>query len=722
MSSSGLFLEEDKENSDNSKTPKRSASKKTFESERPATCCNEAATTTITWSEFEGTQSKRLAQKLPLVVACGQKVILDQSPGKRLSGLQVEGELEVKDGRSIHLITEFIFVCGKFSIGSHVRPHMSRLLIELVGQTPVRWQGKSFGNTGFVTYGGQLSIRGASCNRTIVTHLSKNLKQSQGGSNLAKGYKSVSQSSRGHWRRAASKAVDQRYGKWSVMSTKRQVNPWWQVQFAGTAASRPIGRVVITLYSRYRKFFGWGAEVGLSNKPCTSNSVFPCRGRRCERIRPKWSKCSGDIKICGRIEGAPTGDVYSVNCKGQHGTYLFVRLPGSKPRLLSISEIEIQAADTGVLTVVDEPTMWRKGDRLLVTSSSRNPWESETVEVTGVKGKQVNFKGNLKHVHSGHETGLIRSEVVQLSRNIEIRGEWACSSGKFSAKPRCGHFMIAHTNHGLVCGVEFRNLGQHTVEGRYPLHIHLPGDSPSLLVKDNSLWKNHNRGIVMHGVNRMTVEGNSCYRTNGHCFLTEDGSEQHNIIKGNIGILPSNVNWGCSSTHDGTFTCPDRSDNDVNAFWIGNPNNIFIGNVGIARNKAFRIETRHVMGIVRREFPEEAKKIGRNGKIKNSVKMGLFKDNMAHSSGFGLFNYPRMNLPNNAERGYEGFVAWRSGVGISVHNGQPLKIDGARLVQVDIGIRAGTTGARVHLSNTQFHAAHSGSLPFVMKGDRKSVV
>jgi len=166
-----------------------------------------------------------------------------------------------------------------------------------------------------------------------------------------------------------------------------------------------------------------------------------------------------------------------------------------------------------------------------------------------------------------------------------------------------------------------------------------------------------------------------------------------------------------------TFTCPDRSDDSANAFWLSNTNNVVVGNVGIAQHIAFRIETRHVMGLVRRRFPLEAEKVGRRGKLKGNIRLERFQDNVAHSSRFGFFNYPLLNLPNGAERGYEGLVVWRCGTGISVHNSkQPLLINDTRLVEVGVGIRAGQSRARVALSNTQIIARDPDQLAFCDEG------
>jgi len=156
---------------------------------------------------------------------------------------------------------------------------------------------------------------------------------------------------------------------------------------------------------------------------------------------------------------------------------------------------------------------------------------------------------------------------------------------------------------------------------------------------------------------------------------------------------------------------------NANAFWLPNPNNFVVSNIGISPGIAFRIETRHVMGKVRRDFPLEAKKVGRNGKLKGQTAMGRFKDNIAHSSDSGFFNYPLLGLVNGDKRGYEGLVAWRNAVGISVHTARKeLIIEDARLFQNFVAVRAGTSKARPALRTSQIVAASPSSLPFVMKG------
>lgn len=280
--------------------------------------------------------------------------------------------------------------------------------------------------------------------------------------------------------------------------------------------------------------------------------------------------------------------------------------------------------------------------------------------------------------------------------------------------------MIAHTKKAFVCGAEFTNLGQPGFEGRYPLHIHMPGTASELIIKDNALHHNHQRGVVMHGVIGGIFQSNVCYLTNGHCFMLEDGGEVNNLILNNIMILPRPLRFRCTHSHDFTFTCPARSDHAPNAIWIPNTNNFIVGNVGVVPGIAYRVETRHVMGLTRLKFPREAVQIGRNGKLKGCVPIGAFKDNVAHSSRTGWFNYPRF-MPTAGK--IEGFVSWRNDIGISIHNDarKALTIEGARLLEVALAARGGTGTARLALTKTQMQGRYDRtSGPFGVKGINKN--
>ena len=191
-------------------------------------------------------------------------------------------------------------------------------------------------------------------------------------------------------------------------------------------------------------------------------------------------------------------------------------------------------------------TAWRVGDTLLVaTTDNQGPKDSELVTITGIgsrgAARSVTIAEPLKRAHLGceadgedsHVKGIpctLAAEVAPLTRNVRIHGEDACKDDQ-----ACGHFVIAHTNRGHVCGAELFAMGQRTNKGKYPLHLHMGGDAPELLVQSNSIHDTFNRGIVNHAVSYGSIIDNTIHNTLGHCFLNEDGVEQHNKIHHNLG-------------------------------------------------------------------------------------------------------------------------------------------------------------------------------------------
>jgi len=144
--------------------------------------------------------------------------------------------------------------------------------------------------------------------------------------------------------------------------------------------------------------------------------------------------------------------------------------------------------------------------------------------------------------------------------------------------------------------------------------------------------------------------------------MTEDAAEQYNRVIRNLGALVHPLDFGCDQNTDMTFRCPSRTDKFPNAFWLSNPNNYYEGNHGVGgfRHGAFFFETRAVVGLVRREYPAEVRKVGYgNGKIKGSVNLLHFKNNVGHSSTIGIGNYPTMWFPDKESSVVEDVVAWR---------------------------------------------------------------
>ncbi len=79
-------------------------------------------------------------------------------------------------------------------------------------------------------------------------------------------------------------------------------------------------------------------------------------------------------------------------------------------------------------------------------------------------------------------------------------------------------------------------VGQGSLEGRYPIHFHKNGDMPNSYVTGVSVHNSYSRLVTLHGVRFIRVSYCVGYEVAGHMFFIEDGSETKNIIEFNIGI------------------------------------------------------------------------------------------------------------------------------------------------------------------------------------------
>jgi hypothetical protein len=136
---------------------------------------------------------------------------------------------------------------------------------------------------------------------------------------------------------------------------------------------------------------------------------------------------------------------------------------------------------------------------------------------------------------------------------------------------------------------------------RYPIHWHLIGDAPGQYIRNAAIHDTYNRCVTVHGTNFLRVENNVTYNAVGHCFFLEDGAEHGNQFVHNLAIqIKCHTSKACAPTNlapngENSFTNENRtayraasmsgkdtllpSDNTVAAYWITNPDNVFIDNV-----------------------------------------------------------------------------------------------------------------------------------------------
>jgi hypothetical protein len=332
------------------------------------------------------------------------------------------------------------------------------------------------------------------------------------------------------------------------------------------------------------------------------------------------------------------------------------------------------------LTLAEAVTGWKPGDRLVVTTSGARYGGkgSEERVIKGIDGATVTLTEPLSATHSGE--GEFRAEVANLSRNVVVE----------SADPAGvrGHTMYHHGSAGGISFAEFRHLGKKGVLGRYPVHFHLCRDTTrGSSVVGASIWDSHNRFVTVHGTEYLVVRDCVGFRSLGHGFFLEDGTEVYNVFDRNLAVQATEAE-----------PLPKQQlpfdKNEGAGFWWANSHNTFTRNVAAeCDGYGFRYEATPLAGpYVKGQKPKPpAFDLRLNVRTPDGTRAGRdvrtlpfvrFADNEAHHIGtYGL------NLGQDAEmvgpdRDHPFVVGnmkvWLCGRGYTVHVPH-VKIDGLRI-------------------------------------------
>lgn len=219
--------------------------------------------------------------------------------------------------------------------------------------------------------------------------------------------------------------------------------------------------------------------------------------------------------------------------------------------------------------VLERPTEWRAGDRLVVASTDFEPDQAEVVTVTAASGANVTLERPLRYGHFGVLQTIAgrvvdeRAEVGLLTRNVVIRGDSVGSINGYG-----GHIMVMGGTARLD-GVELLRMGQKRALARYPMHWHMMGRVDGQYFTRSSVRQSFNRCVTVHGTDGAKVADNVCYDHLGHGYFLEDGAETGNLIANNLGL-------GTRAPARGEELLP--SDARPATFWITNPDNTVRGN------------------------------------------------------------------------------------------------------------------------------------------------
>ena len=303
---------------------------------------------------------------------------------------------------------------------------------------------------------------------------------------------------------------------------------------------------------------------------------------------------------------------------------------------------------------------WRVGDEIVLASTDFDPRQAERRNIAAISGNTITLDKKLDYMHFGKITFDVdeRGEVGMLSRNIKLQASADAEQSFYG-----GHVMAMLGSKMYVDGVELNRMGQNMHLARYPIHWHLVGDGgQGQYIKNSAIHDTYNRCVTVHGTNFLHVENNVTYNAVGHCFFLEDGAEHGNQFVHNLAIqikchtskacAPTNLgangeNMGSNPLNRATYRADSMSgkdtllpsDNTVTAYWITNPDNVFIDNVaaGSDENGFWWSLPEHPQGKF--EGTEISK-----ATWPRRTRMAEFRGNVAHSNYDGFMLDRNINL------------------------------------------------------------------------------
>jgi hypothetical protein len=368
------------------------------------------------------------------------------------------------------------------------------------------------------------------------------------------------------------------------------------------------------------------------------------------------------------------------------------------------------------ITLAESVSGWKPGDRIIVTMTGiapssgyahpgPDPKGTTTEEriVESIQGDRLTLNAPLDHEHLGGN--MYRGEVANLSRNVVVES---------ADKSMRGHTMYHRHSAGAISYAEFRHLGKEGILGRYALHYHLYGDTMrGSYVIGASIWDSANRWLTIHGTNYLIVRDNVGYRSKGHGYFLEDGTEVYNVLDRNlaVGARPARPLPGQALTFD---------HNDGAGFWWANCLNTFTRNVATENGLyGFRYEAMQPLVLPIQQPDGSRRKIDIR-----TLPFVRFDDNEGHSQT-GLYD---VKLGTTGDKDGVGPDAKHPFIirNLLIWNGHyafdtrmpSVMIDGMRLHNTVYGYRAMNCDNHVYRnitisgrSNTAFAAVSAGPKP-----------
>lgn len=324
------------------------------------------------------------------------------------------------------------------------------------------------------------------------------------------------------------------------------------------------------------------------------------------------------------VEGLDKNDAPAIACCSAR-----MEIHGSPLNHTWVKLSQDVAAGSNTVHVAKPLTGWRVGDEVIVTGSVRkgsggsyrnNPEEATTEQrrIKAINGNQIQLDQPLAYEHSG--SGRFHCEIANLSRNVIIE----------SADPDGvrGHTVYHRFSKGGISYARFAHLGKEGVLGRYAIHFHLVGDTMrGSQVKGVAIVDSENRWITIHGTQYLVVRDCIGYKSVGHGYFLEDGTEVYNLLDHNLAV----------HAYRGR-RLPDQvlpfDPNDGAGFWWANGRNTLVRNVTCENDEyGYRYDMQKD-----RRFDAQLPILTPEGKEQlvdvRTIPIWRFEDNEAHTEGF----------------------------------------------------------------------------------------
>jgi len=278
------------------------------------------------------------------------------------------------------------------------------------------------------------------------------------------------------------------------------------------------------------------------------------------------------------------------------------------------------------IVVSEDVSDWRVGDEIIVTASKKarhmasdrdEDMGTEERTVRAIEGRSITLDKPLRLEHFGE--GEFRSEVANLSRNVIVE----------SADPNGirGHTMYHRYSKGGISYARFAHLGKEGILGRYAIHFHLVGATMrGSAVLGAAIVDSHNRWITIHGTQYLLVRDCVGYKSVGHGYYLENGTEVFNLLDRNLGVQA--FRGRRLKDQDLPF-----DPNDGAAFWWANGRNVLTRNVAVENDRyGFRYDCQK-----RSNFDSNLRILMPDGSRKTvdvrTLAITRFEENESHSEG-----------------------------------------------------------------------------------------